>query len=96
MKSKPAAPNETSTTTAKPAASSSKKTFTGKSSTSRNTCKISQEEQDRCRDNTLCYKCGKNGHISRDCPHTKSVEKPKEKEAPKRKSAKKIQTYQSK
>ena len=40
-KPKPAAPKEASTTTAKPAASSSKMTFTRKSSTSKNTSKIS-------------------------------------------------------
>ena len=39
---------------------------------------------------------GKDGHTSRDCPNKKSVDKPKEKEAPKMKSVKKIQTYQSK
>ena len=70
-KPKPAAPKEASTTTAKPAASGSKKTFTRKSSNSKNTSKISQEEQDRRRDNNLCYKCGKDGHTSRDCPNKK-------------------------
>ena len=95
-KSKPAASKEASTTTAKPAASGSKKTFTRKSSTSKNTSKISQEEEDRRGDNNLCYKCGKDGHTYRDCPNKKSVEKPKEKEAPKTKSVKKIQTYQAK
>ena len=74
-KSKPTtAPKEASTTTAKPAASGSKKTFTRKSSTSKNTSKISQEEQDRRRDNNLYYKCGKDGHTSRDCPNKKSVD----------------------
>ena len=95
-KSKPAAPKEASTTTTQPATSGSKKTFTRKPNTSKNSSKISQEEQDRHRDNNLCYKCGKDGHTSRDCPHKMSVEKPKEKEAPKTKSVKTIQTYQSK
>ena len=95
-KSKPAAPKEASTTTGKPAPSGSKKTFTRKTSTSKNTSKISQEEQDSHRDNNLCYKCGKDEHTSRDCPNKKSVDKQKEKESPKTKSVKKIQTYQSK
>ena len=77
-KSKPAAPKEASTTTGKPAASGFKKTFTRKSSTFKNTSKISQEEQDRRRDNNLCYKCGKDGHTFRECPKRKSVEKSKE------------------
>ena len=91
----PTTPKEASTT-AKPAASGSQKTFTQKSSTSKNTFKISQEEQDRCRHNNLCYKCGKDGHTFRNCPNKTSMEKPKEKEAPKTKSVRKIQTYQAK
>ena len=73
-KPKPAAPKEASTTTAKPAPSGSKKTFTRKSSTSKNSTKISQQEQDRHRDNNLCYRCGKDGHTSRACPNKKSVD----------------------
>ena len=95
-KSKPTTHKEASTTTAKPATSGSKKTFTWKSSTSKSSNKISQEEQDRRRDNNLCYKSGKDGHTSRDYPNKKSVEKPKEKEALKTKSIKKIHTYQAK
>ena len=46
-KSKPVVLKETSTTAGKPAASGSKKTFTRKPSTSKNSAKISQQEQDR-------------------------------------------------
>ena len=35
-------------------------------------------------------------HTSRDCSNKKSLAKPKEKEVPKTKSVKKIQTYESK
>ena len=77
-KSKPSTPKEALTTTAKPAASCSKKTFTQKSSTSKNTSNGFEEEQDRGRNNNLCYKCGKDRHTSRDSPDKKSMDHPKE------------------
>ena len=41
-------------------------------------------------------KCGKDGHTSQDCHKKVSVDKPREKQALKRKSVRKIQTYKSK